>query len=98
MGDWYLYEKHTELRIFRSNLLPYKLPRYMSMRIFALQYLIQILNYDSINFMAARKKTQFKLKNQIGPFIINHREAEKKIIKRLAEFKFQESFPWNYDP
>ena len=22
VGDWYLYEKHTELRIFGSNLLP----------------------------------------------------------------------------
>ena len=70
----------------------------MSMKIFALEYLRPILNSDSINFMAARKKTQFKLKNQVGPFIINHKEAEKEIIKRLAEFKFQESFPWNYDP
>ena len=70
----------------------------MSMRIFALDYLRQILSSNSINFMAARKNTQFKLKNQVGPFIINNRDAEKEITKRLAEFKFQESFPWKYDP
>ena len=49
------------------------------MRIFALEYLRQILNFDYINFLAAKKKTQLKLKIQIGPFIINKREAEKEI-------------------
>ena len=63
MGYWFLYEKHTDIRIFGSNLLPYKLQKYMNMRIFALEYLRQILNSDSINFLATRKKTQFKLKN-----------------------------------
>ena len=74
VGDWYLYGKHTDLRIFGSNMLPYKLPKHVCMRIFALEYLRQILNADSINFMEAKKKTQFKLKNQVGPFIINHRD------------------------
>ena len=77
MGDWFLYEKHTEIRIFGSNLLPYKLPKYMNMIILALKYLRYIFNSDSINFLAARKKTQLKWKNQVGPFIINNREAEK---------------------
>ena len=48
--------------------------------------------------MAAKNKTQFKLKNQIGPFICNHRDAEKEAAKQLLEYKFEESFPWNYDP
>ena len=68
------------------------------MRIFALEYLRKIPNSDSIKFMATKKKTQFKLKNQFGPFIINHRDAEKGITKKLLEFRFDESFPWNYDP
>ena len=56
-GDWYLYEKHTEIRVFGSNLLPYKLPKHVSMRIFSLEYIRKILNFDSINFLAAKKKT-----------------------------------------
>ena len=71
-GDWYLYEKHTEIRVFGSNLLPYKLPKFVPIRVFALEYIRQILNSDSINFLAAKKKTEFKLKNQVGPFICNH--------------------------
>ena len=98
VGDWYLYEKQTELRIFGSNLLPYKLPKHVCMRIFALEYLRKILNSDSIKFMAAKKKTQFKLKNQIGSFIYNHRESEKEVTKMLSVFRFEETFPWNHDP
>ena len=98
VGDWYLYEKHTEIMVFGSKLLPYKLPKHVSMRIFSLEYLRQIINYDSISFMTAKKKTQFKLKNQIGPFICNHRDAEKEVTKQLLEFKFEQSFLWNYDP
>lgn len=68
------------------------------MRIFALEYISQILNSDPINFMAAKKKTQFTLKNQIGPFIFNRRDVEKEEASRLLEYKLEESFPWNYDP
>ena len=48
--------------------------------------------------MASKKKTQFKLKNQIGPFIVNNRDALKEIAKKLSDYKFQEIFYWNYDP
>ena len=48
--------------------------------------------------MEAKKKTQFKLKNKIGPFICNHKDAEKEVTKKISEFRFEESFPWNYDP
>ena len=48
--------------------------------------------------MVARKKTQFKLKNQIWPFICNHRDAENEAANQLLEYKFEKSFPWNYDP
>ena len=68
------------------------------MRIFALEYHRQILNVDSIKFMEAKNKTQLKLKNQVGPFIINHRDGEKEIANKLSEFIFDESFPWNHDP
>ena len=56
-GDWYLYEKHTEIRVFGSNLLPYKIPKYVPMRIFALEYIRKILDSDSINFLATKNKT-----------------------------------------
>ena len=36
VGDWYLYQNHTEIRIYGCDLAPYKLPRYLPMRLFAL--------------------------------------------------------------
>ena len=48
--------------------------------------------------MATKKNTHFKLKNQIGPFIVKNRQAEKEISRILSEYHFQESFKWNYDP
>ena len=97
-GDWYLYQKHIENIVFGSNLLPYKLPKYVPMRIFSLEYIRQILNYDFINFLEAMKKTQFKLKNQVGPFICNHGDAEQEAAKQLLDYRFEERFSWNYDP
>ena len=68
------------------------------MRVFALEYIRKILNSDSIKILATKNKTEFKLKNQVGPFIYNNREASVEVAKQLLEYKFDESFLWNYDP
>ena len=68
------------------------------MRLFALEYIRQILNSDEVNFLSAKKKTQFKIKNQIGPFICNNRTVGQQAEKCLQEFKLSESFKLNYDP
>ncbi len=31
VGDWYLYQNHTEIKIYECELPPYKLPRYLPM-------------------------------------------------------------------
>ena len=38
IGDWYLYKNHTEIRIYWCELCPFKLPKYVPMRLFALEY------------------------------------------------------------
>ena len=42
--------------------------------------------------------TQFKIKNQVGPFTCNSRDAGPQAKKYLQEFKFSNSFQWYYDP
>ena len=68
------------------------------MRLFSLEYIRQIINSDAINLLAAKKKTWFKIKNQVGPFICNNRDAGPEAEKYLQEFKFSKSFLWYYDP
>jgi len=98
IGDWYCYQNYTEIRVFRYELPTYKLPKYLPIRIFALEYLRQSLNADEVNFLATKKKSQFKLKAQVGPFICNTRVAGEEVDKLLKELKFSLSFSWSYDP
>jgi hypothetical protein len=57
-GDWFLYQNHTENRVFGCKLAPYKLSRYVPVRIFALEYIRQIMNSDDIHFVSLKKKQQ----------------------------------------
>jgi len=65
-GDWYLYQNYIEIRVYGCELAPYKLPKYLPMRIFALEYISQMLNFDDIHFVVAKKKSQFHIKTQGG--------------------------------
>jgi hypothetical protein len=62
MGDWYLYQDHTEIRVYGCELAPYKLPKYLPVRIFALEYIRQIINSDDIHFVSLKKKQQLRIK------------------------------------
>jgi hypothetical protein len=44
------------------ELPPYKLPKYLHVRIFALEYIRQMTNSDDIHFVAFKKKQQFRIK------------------------------------
>ena len=44
VGDWYLYQNHTKIRLYGCELSPFKLPRYVPTRLFALEYYKQRIN------------------------------------------------------
>lgn len=98
MGDWYCYQNYTEIRVFSCELPPYKLPKYLPVRTFTLEYLRQRLNADEVHFVAAKNKSQFKLKAQVGPLIYNTRAAREEANKLLKEMKNSLNFSWSYDP
>lgn len=83
LGDWYLHQNHSKMRVYGCQLAPYKLPKYLPVRIFSLEYFKKIINSDEVNFLTVRKKTQFKIKNQLGPFICNNREDRPEVEKIL---------------
>jgi hypothetical protein len=97
-GDWFLYQNHTEIRVYGCELAPYKLPKYVPVRIFALEYIRQMINSDDIHFVSLKKKQQMRIKGQIGPFICNSRAVGEEADKLLKEMKFNTSFIWRYDP
>jgi len=69
------------------------------MRLFSLEYYRQIINSDEVNFVKAKKKAQLKIKDQLGPFICNIKEAGKDadlILQRLKLNKasYGDTIPW----
>lgn len=70
------------------------------MRLFSLEYFRKFISSDLTHFFAAKKKAQLKLRNQLGPFIINKKEGWKDVEKILGEkLKLKRSFWWvPYDP
>jgi hypothetical protein len=97
-GDWYLYQDYTEIRVYVCELAPYKLPKYLPVRIFALEYIRKIINSDDIHFVSLKKKKQLRIKGQIVSFICNNHGAREEADRLLKEMKFFMSFPWHYDP
>jgi hypothetical protein len=97
-GDWYLYKDHTEIKVYGCEMAPYKLPKYFPIRIFALEYIRQMINSDNIHCMSFKKKQQLRIRGQIGSFICNNRVADEEANKFLQEMKFKQIFSWHYDP
>ena len=68
IGDWYFYQNHTVIRIYGCELAPCRLQKYVPMRLFALEYYQQFNIADLSHFYGARKKSQLKIRHQLGPF------------------------------
>lgn len=100
VGDWYLYQNYTEIMMYGCELSPFKLPKYVLMRLFALEYYRQMINSDLVHFTKAKNKSQLMIKHQLGPFICNTREEAKEAERILEDYlKLNKSFGWvPYDP
>jgi hypothetical protein len=93
-----LYQNHSEIQVYGCELAPYKLLRYIPVRIFTLEYIRQSMNSDDIHLVSLKKKQQLRIKGQIGSFICNSRGTGDEADKLLREMKFLTSFIWHYDP
>lgn len=100
IGDWYFYQHHKVIRIYGCELAPYRLPSYVPMRLFALEYFRQFGYADVLHFSSKGKKAQLKVRNQLGPFIYNKREeAWQEADMMLGRLGLHTSFIWApYDP
>lgn len=99
IGDWYLYKNHTKIKIYGCELCPFKLPKYVPMRLFALEYFRQMIHTNMVHFCKAKKKAQLRIKNQLGPFVCNDREVWREVEIILEDhLKLHKSFGWRpYD-
>jgi hypothetical protein len=62
--DWFLYQDNTEIRVYGCELAPYKLPKYVPVQIFSLEYIRQMINSNDIHFVSVKKKQQMRIKSK----------------------------------
>jgi hypothetical protein len=68
------------------------------MRIFAREYIRQMINSDDIHFVSLKKNQKLRIKGKIGSFICNSRGTGEEADRLLKGMKFFVSFIWHYDP
>jgi hypothetical protein len=98
LEDYYIFEHYTEIRVYGFQLSPFHLHVFLTPGIFSLEYVRQILNSDEIHFVPNKYKVTFKLKNEVGNFIVNTRTTLKVTTNMFSSLGLQQGEPWNYDP
>ena len=77
---------------------PYRLPSFLTPRIFALEFMRQRLNVEEEHFRAFKKYSDVKFPLKVGPFIFKNKSALLVIEKLLEVMDFQKEEKVNYDP
>ena len=75
IGDWFLYKDFTVLRVYGIIGEPYRLPVFLTPRIFALDFMRQRLCVEEEHFGAFKKSSNVKFPLKVGPFIFKNKSA-----------------------
>jgi hypothetical protein len=75
VGSWFLFEDHTIIRKCGCEDESYKLPTFLTTGFFALDYIRQRLYSDHLHFSQSRKTINFKLSEEVGPFLVKFKTA-----------------------
>ena len=98
IGDWFMYKDFTVLRVYGFTREPYRLPSFLTPRIFALEYMRQRLHVEEEHFGAFKKSSNIKFPLKVGSFIFKNKGALVFVEKLLESMDFQREQRINYDP
>ena len=84
IGDWFLYKDFTISRVYGFTGEPYKLPVFLTPRIFALEFMRARLCAEEEHFGAFKKSSNIKFPVKVGPFIFKNKSAFM-IVEKLLE-------------
>jgi hypothetical protein len=63
-----------------------------------LEFIRQSLDVDDIHFIPRRKRTNFKPKREVGPFIVVNRSTLQVVEAMLQGLGLKQGEAWKYDP
>ena len=70
IGDWFCFENYTVIRVYGFEGEPFRLPRFTSRRLFALEFLRQRLVVENDNFIKHKKASSMKFVFTLEPFVV----------------------------
>ena len=87
--DWFMFKDFTIMRVYGFTGEPYRLPAFLTPRIFALEFMRQRLCAEEEHFGAFKNSSNVKFPLKVGPFIFKKKSALLVIEKLLEVMDFQ---------
>ena len=70
VGDWFCFEDYTLIRVYGFEGEPFRLPKFTTRRIFAIEFLRQRLATENENFVKHKKASSLKFVFTLEPFVV----------------------------
>ena len=67
---WFCFKDSTVIRVYGFEEEPYKLPKFTTRRLFALEFLRQRLIVENDNFLKYKKASSMKFNFTLEPFVV----------------------------
>ena len=98
IGDWFLIEFETTIRLYGFVHPPYILPAFLTARVFSLELIRQKLIVEEENFLNFKKSSNLIFPWEVGPYTVRNRASLPLVTNFLRGMEFSLGQAVNYDP
>ena len=98
IGDWFLFENGTVIRLYGFVHPPYMFPTFLTPRVFSMEFIRQELIVENEHFLNFKKSSKNKFPLKVVPFIMKNKVALTIIEGLLQDMNFMKTSKINYDP
>ena len=98
VGDWFCFGDYTLLRVYGFEGEPFRLPKFIGKRLFALEFLRQRLAAENDNFIKHKKASALKFVFTMEPFVVKSVLAANVLDQVLKSMGFESDKAFRYDP
>ena len=98
IGDWFCFADYTLIRVYGFEGEPFRLPKFSGRRLFALEFLRQILVAENDNFIKHKKASSLKFVFTLEPFVVKSVFVANIIYQILRSMGFENDKSFRYDP
>ena len=98
IGDWFLSDFGTTIRLYGFLHPPYIFPAFITPRIFFLELIQQKLIVEEEHFLNFKKSLNLVFPWKLGPYIVRNRAALPLVSNSLRGMEFPQDQAINYDP